>query len=364
MRKFVLAMLVAVCTVCVAFAVAACAPKVKMHDFSDKWAHDANTHYHKCQDSGCKATTDPEPHEWVLTDEIRTEATCGTAGYGTYKCSVCGVLRDMQIPATGEHRYVDTDDMQPANCGRPGYVIQECEVCQHRERREIEPTGLHTFEGEWHDSEEGVVGAEGSHYQICVECGEHSDPVSHVAVEKPSSNPKMDDVRKIDGKVTVRCQYCGHIMEEYTEYASEVPVSFNVRLSRRGTTQYLNITDNNGMLEVTLTAMTDNTTDYTLGVTDLVDREGNPISRLPSGVDIEVWYITSTGNFPLDISSQGFTYAGKTYGTLSVSSKENLKEQGVQWLRIQLVTGGDTEYRQIRAVRNLYVTINWKEGNQ
>ncbi len=65
----------------------------------------------------------PEIHEhsWELTDG--KDATCVEAGGGVYTCSVCGAKKLVENqPATGEHKYIETEGHDHKNCsmcGRP-----------------------------------------------------------------------------------------------------------------------------------------------------------------------------------------------------------------------------------------------------
>ncbi|MCD8371950.1 MAG: hypothetical protein LUD27_01460 [Clostridia bacterium] len=79
LRKGLIALLIAVCAVCLALGVAACGD----HNFSEDWSYDNVGHWHACTDSGCDEISGYAEHESV--DEGRV-----VNGVVYYTCSICG----------------------------------------------------------------------------------------------------------------------------------------------------------------------------------------------------------------------------------------------------------------------------------
>ncbi len=69
----------------------------------------------------------PCTHKYVVTD--RREATCDTAGYEIYSCSICASYYEKELKTTG-HSYGNTLRKE-ATCSEEGYTYKECISCGH-----------------------------------------------------------------------------------------------------------------------------------------------------------------------------------------------------------------------------------------
>lgn len=67
---------------------------------------------------------------------VTTAATCGAAGLGEYRCGVCGENFTAEIPATGNHTWVDVEEKAAVVCasdarGEEGHsAYKYCSVCE------------------------------------------------------------------------------------------------------------------------------------------------------------------------------------------------------------------------------------------
>lgn len=349
MRKFILAMLVAACGVCLAFAAAACAPDIPMHNYSDKWRSNETQHWHPCTDSGCKAKSDVADHDWELTNKVfdgYKEPTCGKPGYGLYICSVCGADITMEIPPTENHtwQYVEGEELA-ATCGAEGFKNRRCTECGTLDREVIPPTGLHEFGTEYFDVDSSVVGVEGGHYHVCSVCRAHSEPETHVA-GNPVTSPSMDPARLTDGKATTYCRFCKHVMAEETIYAPGVPVYFEIQMTTDGKPR--DVTNSGDSANVSSPVGK-----HTLWYMNLKDRNGNSINSLPSAVKVRITYKADRGDIVLNLNSTPSFSDGKY--TL-VTDDVNLPLGKELHFVVELYTGeGDNE--TVRATRHLYLTL-------
>ena len=76
------------------------------HTYSEEWLHDADGHWHKCED--CDAVTQTEAHVWGDWTTTK-EATATENGSRSRECSVCGEEQSEVIPATGTQPAPDDD---------------------------------------------------------------------------------------------------------------------------------------------------------------------------------------------------------------------------------------------------------------
>ena len=78
----------------------------------------------------------------VATEEVITEATCGTAGSKDVTCTVCGnVEKGVVIPATGEHTFGEWKETKAATATEDGEQQRTCTVCGAVETKVIPATG-------------------------------------------------------------------------------------------------------------------------------------------------------------------------------------------------------------------------------
>ena len=77
-----------------------------------------------------------------VTEEVITEATCGTAGSKDVTCTVCGnVEKGVVIPATGKHTFGAWEETKAATATEDGEQKRTCTVCGAVETKVIPATG-------------------------------------------------------------------------------------------------------------------------------------------------------------------------------------------------------------------------------
>lgn len=347
MKRFILCLLIAVSAVCVAFAVAACAPNMSMHNYSSEWSCDEDTHFHRCTDSGCYKTDEPVAHDWVLIPgKTVREPTCGIPGYGEFKCSVCGATIDKEIPATEEHNWEDLKkESLEATCGEDGFTTRQCKDCKKFDLVTVPATGEHTFGELWADSEDGEA-----HYAVCSVCGAHGEKEAHTA--GTPVNTLVDNVNLTDGSVTTYCTKCNHIMEQEIIYAEGVPVSFELKVTARTSASVSNVVNDELGTSATVRVQAGNVGNVALTFQNLKDRDGNDITELPDKVTVRVTF-KGSDDIVMDIGTQpGFN----SVGNIIMIDKTNYPEDDSTYILVELLTGKGKK-QQVRASRNLFLDV-------
>ena len=222
MKKWVLAALISVSALSGAFALASCTYKDGGHRWSSKWSHNERNHWHECLDDNCSQRSDLASHEWALDTTIES-ATCDAAGWGNYKCSVCGEKTEAEIPATGEHIWRAGAYRAPS-CYLAGYNFSTCALCGTEKSEILPATGEHVFdETKWSSNSEG-------HYHTCTTelCTAKSEIVPHVKGEG-SVKTKPQDFK--DGLLVYPCTECGYEADPEAISATNIPTDLQVHLS-------------------------------------------------------------------------------------------------------------------------------------
>lgn len=227
MRKIILCLLIAICAICGAVGFAACVPEgLQPHNWSEEWNSDKETHWHDCLDQGCHAKGSRADHEWVLTDDIQIEPTCGESGIGTYRCAVCGaIVQNREIPPTEQHDWHEAGDKVEPTCNKDGSQTYACDVCGDVKTETIPATGAHNYDNIWHSDKDG-------HWHVCTNagCGEKSAIIPHEAGEPKVVQPSGWN----DGSETVYCKECKYQMSSKAIEPNGVPVSFEVTFIAKG----------------------------------------------------------------------------------------------------------------------------------
>lgn len=367
MRKYILCILIAVCTVGCAFALAACAAP-SMHNFSSSWFCDEDVHYHGCTDAGCAARADEEEHNWVPVDgKVERAPGCGIPGYGECVCTICGATEKRNIPATGNHRweYVPGEE-RPATCVE-GFKNKKCRVCGAVEVEIVPPVAEHSWD-EWEDDNPDEIGTEGTCHPVCSVCGLQGDPQPHVMGDAPEDVVPIDESKLIDGIEKMPCKNCGHAMEQKTKYAPDVPVYFKLNMrENRSAPKVLDVQNNDSASQnvtfVSLSGEKDDAGDgWIIEFTDLKDRDGNEIDgatfgRLCGGTTsdpkpIQVIVKKSDGQILSDSGTTPTFYSSNNRLVIHASKGQQMV------LDVQLVTGSGTEQETIRASRRLIITFD------
>ena len=150
---------------------------------------------YECKDCHTNLGYDVIPNDHIPVEATRVDATCGTAGEVTFKCSRCGKAlpeMDKVIPATGKHTFDKNDkdethfDIVDPTCTEPGKVTPKCLVC-----------------GAKIESESTIVGTALGH-----------DP----EINKEDPEYKAATCEE-DGLITYKCKRCGKKLESVPEKA-------------------------------------------------------------------------------------------------------------------------------------------------
>ena len=113
-------------------------------------------------------------HEWVKSEEPKSEATCTAKAVYTYTCEVCGATKDVEEGELAPHNYMEHITEKPT-CTEDGKAIMKCSVCGHEDGKEyIAKAGGHSFE---------------------------------LHITAPECDPKTKEVKK--GEAYVQCSKCG-----------------------------------------------------------------------------------------------------------------------------------------------------------
>ena len=81
------------------------------HKIAESWESNENNHYRSC--TVCGEKIDLLAHEWAEPEYIK-QPTCAEAGSAKLVCGICGYECTREVPATGEHDFVDG---KCVNCG-------------------------------------------------------------------------------------------------------------------------------------------------------------------------------------------------------------------------------------------------------
>ena len=224
MKKFLLALLIAIFSAALVGGVCACSSGLKSHIWSESWSHDISAHWHPCTDEGCYGRNESAPHDWVI-DSVTTEPTCGDYGFGLYKCSVCGAYKEDRVAPTGEHEYELEFSINDATCHSEGNGIYLCKVCNHMARQTIPATEEHDFGddgAEWQSNEEG-------HFKVCQNdgCTAHSEIIPHTEGAAVVTEP----TNKNDGKREYFCEECGYLIRTEVITNPDVPVEISLTIN-------------------------------------------------------------------------------------------------------------------------------------
>ena len=107
-----------------------------------------------------------------LKEEIVKEPTCGETGLKNVTCSRCDYKEEnVEIPATGEHKFGEWIVTKEPSCGNAGEETRTCDVCGHTETRPIDPVAEH----KWNEGEitkQPTCTEDGSRLFTCTVCGD------------------------------------------------------------------------------------------------------------------------------------------------------------------------------------------------
>ena len=144
-----------------------------------------------------------------LKEEIVKEPTCGETGLKNVTCSRCDYKEEnVEIPATGEHKFGEWIVTKEPSCGNAGEETRTCDVCYHTETRPIAPVEEH----KWDDgivTKEATCTEAGSRLFTCTVCGDTKTEVIPTLGHAWSDWDIKDSTCGQEGEKTRHCERTG-----------------------------------------------------------------------------------------------------------------------------------------------------------
>ncbi len=220
----------------------ACASGFKSHSWSEGWSHDISSHFHVCTDEGCYGRNETADHDWTLVT-TSVQPTCGSEGFGVYKCSVCNAYKEDVIPPTNAHDYELIISVSEPTCHSEGNGVYRCKVCGVIATKPVPATQDHVFGTEWEADESG-------HFHVCTNsgCTERSEVIPHTEGDPVIHNASGGN----DGIMEYRCTECGYVIRSEAVPAADVPVSLELTLIRNLDSQRVVLEEYNDGYRATL----------------------------------------------------------------------------------------------------------------
>ena len=144
-----------------------------------------------------------------LKEEIVKEPTCGETGLKNVTCTRCDYKEEnVEIPATGEHKFGEWIVTKEPSCGNAGEETRTCDVCGHTETRPIAPVEEH----KWDDgivTKEATCTEAGSRLFTCTVCGDTKTEVIPALGHAWSDWDIKDSTCGQEGEKTRHCTRTG-----------------------------------------------------------------------------------------------------------------------------------------------------------
>ena len=144
-----------------------------------------------------------------LKEEIVKEPTCGETGLKNVTCSRCDYKEEnVEIPATGEHKFGEWIVTKEPSCGNAGEETRTCDVCGHTETRPIDPVAEH----KWNEGEitkQPTCTEDGSRLFTCTVCGDTKTEVIPALGHAWSDWDIKDSTCGQEGEKTRHCTRTG-----------------------------------------------------------------------------------------------------------------------------------------------------------
>ena len=205
--------------------------------------------YMMCSACGWKADLPdviPASHSWQKDITVRIAPSCGTIGYGSRICEVCGEEKCTSdgasylftIPATGLHNF-DTFLLDSGSCTLESYMVHECTECGAMDSEEnmaklgisyldpidtgrtmlstaieIIPAGTHVFDKAVYTPASCTTSA--GMTRSCIKCGS----IENITAESPALGHDFvvattEPSCYADGSTVTSCYRCGVISKSY-----------------------------------------------------------------------------------------------------------------------------------------------------
>ena len=144
-----------------------------------------------------------------LKEAIVKEPTCGETGLKNVTCSRCDYKEEnVEIPATGEHKFGEWIVTKEPSCGNAGEETRTCDVCYHTETRPIAPVAEH----KWNEGEitkQPTCTEDGSRLFTCTVCGDTKTEVIPALGHAWSDWDIKDSTCGQEGEKTRHCTRTG-----------------------------------------------------------------------------------------------------------------------------------------------------------
>lgn len=160
-----------------------------------------------CGDKDDNAETKPcEKHTWEV---ISSTATCVSSGTAIYKCKVCGITREVEASANGEHQFVNDKCI---NCNSPKQPIEIVEIsCVRSSTQYVRIQGKAK-----NVSPLRIRNIKFTYYLVAVENGERV--VVGQEYNYLVSTTYMESNSTLEFSVLIKCSYT----TEYTQYSVNI----------------------------------------------------------------------------------------------------------------------------------------------
>ena len=164
----------------------------------------------KCKECGEYYEVDhgDEDHEWS-DGTVSVEATCTTAGKKTSKCKICGLEKEIEIPALGHDFSVFVSDS--ATCASAGKKTYKCSRCDQTKTEDSAALG-HDFSVFVSDS--ATCAAPGKKTYKCSRCDETKSEDSPALGHDFSVFVGDSATCTEPGKKTYKCSRCDETTQE------------------------------------------------------------------------------------------------------------------------------------------------------
>ena len=141
-------------------------------------------------------------------EKVIREATCGEAGTKEVT-DASGAVKEVTIPATGNHTWGDWQAVKEATCAGKGERSRTCSTCGKTETEKIPATDDHSW-GEWETAKEATCTSDGKRTRTCSTCGKtESEAIPKVDHSWGEWETVKEPTCTYEGKQKRTCESCG-----------------------------------------------------------------------------------------------------------------------------------------------------------